>query len=159
MVSQPVTADASLAVNLLEHVESRLNAVVQRVGDDAVVKDLATVLRDLAAIRMLVEVPRPGDNRGNARVHERAMVYLTLQDGRRIEAALEDLSVGGALVCCDIDLADGGRCSVETPGLSQPVAAVVRAGQGGYAHLVFENLDPAEKTALGRHLDRHFQRY
>jgi len=147
------------AIDLLRLAESRLARLVSKIGDDAAVDELRTILRDVAAVRMLIEVPAPGDTRASARVHERAVICVNRASGCRIEAVLLDLSAGGALICCEPYLEKGERCRLEGPGLEQPVTAVVRAEHQGLTHLAFEGMTPAEKMVMTKHLDRHFQRW
>lgn len=151
--------EAPTAVDILRQAENRLARLASKMGDDAAVEELGKILRDVAAVRMLVELPAPGDTRANARIHERAVICVNRASGSRIEAVLLDLSAGGALICCELQLEKGERCSLEGPGLEQPVTAVVRAEHQGLTHLAFEGMTPAARMAMTKHLDRHFQRY
>lgn len=145
-----------IVIDHLAQAEGRLLKLIERTSSDAMVAELGNVLRDLAVVREQVETPSPSDARGSARVHERAMIFIRRGDGRLVEAALHDISTGGALISCDMSLDRGESCSVDLPGLDQPVRATARPGEPGFAHLAFEALPPASAASLGKHLDRHF---
>ena len=75
-----------------------------------------------------------------------------------IEAEVEDLSAGGALIACDHLFHDGERCQLELDGLAAPVAALIRPAEEGHYHLLFEHMDADLTLALTKHLDRFYFR-
>ena len=151
--------DAGVSVDILARAQARLLKLVETVYNEAVVHELGLLLQDLVALRMQIETPGQGDKRSSARVHERAMVYVNRQDGRQVEAALHDISSGGALLLCDDPMDKGEVCSLVIPGMDQAVTAVVSGVKVGMSHIVFDKMDPDMTIGLAKHLDRHFLRY
>jgi len=148
-----------ITIDILAQAEARLTRLVVDTADESVVMELATVLRDLGMIRMQVELPGPKDARMSARIHERAVVCVTRSDGRTIDAALHDISAGGALIESDWVITDGDRCLLQIPGVDQAVSAIARAAPRGMTHLVFWGLDASQVITLVKHIERHFLRY
>ena len=151
--------EAATAVELLNQAEGRLVKLVVNIADEALATELAYVLRDLATVRMRVETPGPADKRTSARIHERAAVCVLRRDGRKTDAALHDISAGGALIESDAEIQEGENCSLQLHGLEQSVKAVARSTQHGMTHLVFNGLAAPQVIALVKHLERHFMRY
>jgi len=152
-------AGAAIAIVLLTQAESRLVKLVVSVTDENVVLEIASVLRDLAAVRMQLELPGPTDKRASARVHERAVVCVTRQDGRRIDAALHDISTGGALIESDVEIEEGEECALQFLELDQAMSAVAHPAREGMTHLVFSDLAASQVITLVKHIERHFLRY
>jgi len=147
------------AVRILTGAEHKLAMAIINMTDEAVVENVARVLRDISAARMQLEAPGSGDQRSKARICEKALLRLTREDGTRIEAALCDVSTGGALIESNEPLRLNERCVVELIGASQSVKAVVRAQRDGVARLAFEDVPPSEMIELHKHLERHYARY
>jgi len=152
-------AGAAIAIVLLTQAESRLVKLVVNVAEEDQALEIACVLRDLTAIRMQLELPGPMDKRTSARIHERAIVCLTREDGKVVDAALHDISAGGALIESDGAIADGEECLLRLPGVDQDVRAIARGGPNGMTHLVFSGLAASQVITLVKHLERHFLRY
>ncbi len=146
-------------IDLLTRAESRLLKLAITITDEAHVLELAGVLRDLATVRLGIELPRPSDKRSGARIHERGVVCVKRGDDRRLEAGLHDISAGGALIESDSPMSDGETCTLQIPGLEHSVKAIVRSTQRGLTHLAFDGIKSSEIVLLLKHIERHFARY
>ncbi|MGE3476377.1 MAG: PilZ domain-containing protein [Rhodospirillaceae bacterium] len=149
----------SEVMDLLLQAEGMLLRMIETARGEDQVAEVAEVLRTLIALRMRIEVPDDDDKRTAARIHERASVQIACDDGQYCEAALHDISAGGALVECDPPLAGGTRCKVILAGSAEPIPAVARAARHGVTPLTFEKLPPAQHLALVKHIERYFARY
>ena len=156
--SVPVAVEVGEIVALIARAERQIGVIVQNHADDEQVIRLQGVLRNLVGARVRLEGTRPGDARAVPRIHERAMVCLKREGCDPIEAEIEDLSAGGALIACDHLFHDGERCQLELDGLAAPVAALIRPAEEGHYHLLFENMDADRTLALTKHLDRFYFR-
>lgn len=146
-------------VDALLRAEGTLLGLLNSVSDDRVVLDLASVLRDLSTARRQLEEPGPQDKRTSARIHERAVIRVFMKNAQSIEAALYDISAGGALIECDQPPTDGSHCDLELPGIQEKVTARVCGTRNGLTHLAFDHIDTAPMLALLKYLGRHFERY
>lgn len=147
------------SIDLLIQAENRLVKLVVNIADEALVKELASVLSDLAVVRMQIELPRPSDKRTSARIHERGLVCVERGHGQRLDAALHDISAGGALIETDDPIPEGENCTIQIPGIEHSVKAIVRSTRRGLTHLVFDGIQPSELIILVKHIERHFTRY
>lgn len=159
MLNIRTQSGAQTIVDFLARTEASLLKLVRKVEDEGSVQDVADILHELANLRMKVEVPEAADKRLNVRVHERAIAFVTRADGRKLEAALHDLSVGGAMVACDETLEVGECCALGIGGVDEPIAAVVRGVDNEMTHLAFEKLDPSRAVELAKYVERYFLRY
>ena len=146
-------------IDLLMRAESRLLKLAGNIADEAHVAELADTLRDLAAVRLGIELPRSSDKRSSARIHERSVVCVECDAGKKFEAGLHDVSAGGALIECDNPIADGETCTLHIPGLEHSVKAIVQSTQRGLTHLAFDGIQMPEIVSLLKHIERHFMRY
>jgi len=151
--------NSATVVDFVARAEARLLRLAGNAVDESVVRDVAEILQDLSRLRMNVEAPGIIDKRMNARMHERSMAYVTLTDGRRLEAALWDVSVRGALIACDEPLNAGEPCSLLVPGIDKAVSAQVYSITGDMTHIVFDELDYNAMVDLAKHVERVFSRY
>jgi len=150
---------ATIVTERLVQAENRLVKLVLGVDNEALASEIARVLRDIAAVRMQIEVPSSADKRSSARIHEHASVFVTSSAGQKIEAALHDISAGGALIETDTQIAAGEIYTLQIPGLDNPVSAITRSAREGMTHLAFEGVAAPQVIALVKHIERHFVRY
>lgn len=156
--SVSVAVEVGEIVALIARAERQIGVIAQDHADDEQAVRLQGVLRHLSGARARLEGARPGDNRAAPRIHERAMACLRFDGRGPVEAEIQDLSAGGALIACEEDLENGQRCYLELDGLAAPVAALIRAAGEGQYHLLFEKMDADRTLALTKHLDRFYFR-
>lgn len=151
----------SEVVALIERAERHLLSVLENLPRDGEVAQCNEILQHLALARLKLEVPGLTDNRTTPRVHERSMACLRefAPGAPAIEAEVYDMSAGGALICCEAPLTDGGRYKIEVDGLAEPVAGRIHAAQPNLFHVVFEGLAAERKLELTKHLERHYFRF
>ena len=146
-------------IDLLQEAEFRLLRLVASATEESVARDVALVLRDLAAIRYRLERPLPSDKRIHGRIREPAVAVIRGFQGRDESVALHDVSAGGALIECDRPPEAGSQIAIELPGLGKDVKAIVKAVAGSRAHLSFVELPPDDLVDLLKYIERRFQRY
>jgi hypothetical protein len=155
-IDEKTTADM---IDLLQEAEYRLLRLVASTTEESVARDVAFVLRDLAAIRFRLERPLPSDKRVHGRIREPAVAVIRGFRGRDESVALHDISAGGALIECDNPPETGSQIAIELPGLGKDVKAVIKAVVESRAHLSFVDLTPDDLVDLLKYIERRFQRY
>ncbi len=146
-------------VDRLAAAEYRLSRLILNENREVKVHDIASVLHDLAAIRLSLEEPVPHDKRIHGRIHEPAVAVVRGEHGGDESVAVHDISAGGALVEFDKPRQVGDRLAIELPGLDKDVMVTVRAVRGNRTHVSFVDLPPDDLVALLKYLERHFERY
>jgi hypothetical protein len=157
-----LTAEATHAahpVARIQQCEIRLARLITYLVDETLVREVAEVLHDLTAARLTIEAPAHNDKRSAARFWQAAVVLLSTPHGPPIEAALCDISVGGALVEAEVALRPGDRCRFFTSGMADDMEAVVAQNSDGRLRLVFTQEDSALTLDFLKHIDRHLMRY
>ncbi len=144
---------------LIAQCESRLEHLLYETPDERVAQGLVNALRDLTALRLELGRPLPQDKRADMRFAQSALVTVFRAGQPEIEAALWDLSVGGALVETDADFAVAEACEVSIPGLSEHLACRVLAAHEGLVRLSFDKIAPERTIALLKHIERSITRY
>jgi len=159
MLQKDISKLSKTAIDLLTQAENRVIKLVANSPDEILVRELASVLSDLAGARMRIELPKPSDKRASARIHERGLVCVERGHHQKFDAALHDISAGGALIETDNPIPEGEVCSLQIPGHEHSVKAIVRSTVRGLTHLAFDKMPPSELILLVKHIERHFTRY
>jgi len=108
-------------------------------------------------VRLTIDTPRPGARRAHMRVSE-AIGTALLVDGREVDAAIVDISVGGVGLVTDERLPAGTVLKVAVPPVGWIEAEVV-AGEGDRLHLRFRPGDATgdQQRALLDLVLRHYE--
>jgi plasmid stabilization system protein ParE len=118
----------------------RLDDAVSNTASDATVHALAEVRKLVAEVLIDIETPKDGDRRRDMRMAQTA-VSTVRKDGVLFDCVIGDLSVGGALIDSDADLAIDSQIEIDVPRAGAVRARVIGRSPEGM-HIAF--LDPTE---------------
>ncbi|MCB2108704.1 MAG: PilZ domain-containing protein [Rhodobacteraceae bacterium] len=110
-------------------------------------------LSQIALLRSQFDAPIPGDQRQAARAPESAVVIVISANGQSFEAALHDLSIGGALVELDADELHGSACQVLLPGMAHSIDATADVSGHGKIRLLFPKLTGEDRIDLLKQIE------
>jgi len=131
---------------------------VRRLCAETVDESLKTALADVAAqisqMRLAGDVPQFGDVRTELRSPTLAATYVYVGD-ERLECALNDLSLGGALIQCDGILSPDTLVYLSVPGVGELAAMPVATSEFG-THIRFLPLPLVTETALIQAVANHY---
>ena len=149
-------AEQSLS-DRLARVQENLRGLLNRATDPAAVEALEAAAHEIGMVRLILDTPRPGSRRVHMRVPETIGTAL-LVDGREVDAAIVDISVGGVGLVTDERLPAGTRLKVAVPPVGW-IAAEVVAGEGDRLHLRFHAgpADTEQQRALLDLVLRHYE--
>lgn len=155
-MSDEIVAEQSLS-DRLARVQETLRGLLARIDDQAVVDGVEAAAHEIGMVRLTLDTPRPGARRAHMRVPE-AIGTALLVDGREVDAAIVDISVGGVGLVTDERLPAGTRLKVAVPPVGWIEAEVV-AGQGDRLHLRFHAgpVDAEQQRALLDLILRHYE--
>ncbi len=136
---------------MIEHEVRRLCA---KATDEAMKESLAEIAAHISRLRLESDLPKPGDVRSDLRSPSMAVTHLYAGDDR-LECALSDLSIGGALVLCDVVIKDEALIHLAVPGVGDLAGIVVATTEHG-SHIRFLPLSPEAESALIQALARHY---
>jgi methyl-accepting chemotaxis protein len=148
------TAEASREVSSkIQNVSREADAVGARAAE--VRAAIESVTKSVDGMRqVLIKVVRTSTEEANRRKYPRypvaARVEVADGAGKRVEAALVDLSEGGAHVRTAHEMRTGERGSLRLEGLSQTLNFAVRERTRDQLHLEFENPPADYQSWLGR---------
>jgi hypothetical protein len=146
-------------LNAIQRAEAQLTRLLNESRDERYVMNLARAMHHLALARIQLELPGWHDSRAHSRTRESAVILIEVDGHPPIEAALHDISPGGALVECDVPLAEGLVCRMSLPELQEWAEARCCGSRAGLTHLAFEPETIKQLLPLIKHLDRKSGRY
>lgn len=149
-------AEQSLLSERLAQVQDSLRGLLDNAADQGVIETLEAAAHEIGMVRLILDTPRPGARRAHMRVPETIGTAL-LVDGREVDAAIVDISVGGVGLITDERLPAGTRLKVAVPPVGWIEAEVV-AGEGDRLHLRFHAgaADGEQQRALLDLVLRHY---
>jgi len=98
----------------LASVQESLRNLIARTSDLDVAAALAAAAREIGEVRLLLDLPRPGARRAHMRVPETIGTAVKV-DGREVDAAIVDVSVGGVGLLTDEQLVAGTVLQIAVP--------------------------------------------
>ena len=147
------------AMECLDATEKRILRLIEKSDDESYVKAMATFLQQLQAVRLQILKPSMSDQRSTVRAQESGIALIRCGNGPLYEAAMRDISVGGAFLEADMEVKAGDHVRLYLPGFEDEIGAEVRGSRGKGIHLAFDHLEPDAAVALLKRLERHFSRY
>lgn len=141
----------------LARVQEELRALLGRIGDQAAADAVEAAAHEIGMVRLALDTPRPGARRAHMRVPETIGTALMV-DGREVDAAIVDVSVGGVGLVTDERLAAGTLLKVAVPPAGWIEAEVVAAGDDRL-HVRFrsEGASEDQQRALLDLIMRHYE--
>ena len=127
-MSEGVEAELPLSERLAQ-VQESLRGLLNRATDQAMVDALEAAAHEIGQVRLVLDLPRPGARRAHMRVPETIGTALMV-DGREVDAAIVDISVGGVGLITDERLPAGTVLQVAVPPVGWIAAEVVAADDG-----------------------------
>lgn len=124
-MSESIEAELPLSERLAR-VQDSLRSLLSQVTEPATVEALAAAAHEIGQIRLALDIPLPGARRAHMRVPESIGTALRV-DGREVDAAIVDISVGGVGLVTDERLPAGTMLQVAVPPVGWIEAEVVAA--------------------------------
>lgn len=110
----------------LAKVQDVLRSLGDQIDDPVVIDTLLVAAHEIGQVRLLLDTPQPGARRAHMRVPETIGTALMV-DGREVDAAIVDISVGGVGLLTDERLPAGTLLEVAVPPAGWIQAEVVAA--------------------------------
>lgn len=141
----------------LAQVQENLRGLLPRTTDQAMLDAIEAAAHEIGQVRLVLDLPRPGARRAHMRVRETIGTALMV-DGREVDAAIVDISVGGVGLVTDEQLAAGTVLQVAVPPVGWIEAEVV-AADDGRLHVRFrtEGTSAEQQRALLDLVMRHYE--
>lgn len=141
----------------LAGVQESLRNLIARTSDLDVAAALAAAAREIGEVRLLLDLPRPGARRAHMRVPETIGTAVKV-DGREVDAAIVDVSVGGVGLLTDEQLSAGTVLQIAIPPAGWIEAEVVGASDDRL-HVRFRSPDgdTDQQRALLDLVMRHYE--
>lgn len=127
-MSEGTGAELPLSERLAQ-VQESLRGLLHQVTDQTMVDALEAAAHEIGQVRLVLDLPQPGARRAHMRVPETIGTALMV-DGREVDAAIVDISVGGVGLVTDEQLAAGTVLKVAVPPVGWIEAEVVAAVDG-----------------------------
>ncbi len=141
----------------LASVQETLRNLIARTSDLDVAAALAAAAREIGEVRLLLDLPRPGARRAHMRVPETIGTAVKV-DGREVDAAIVDVSVGGVGLLTDEHLTAGTVLQIAVPPAGWIEAEVVGTSDDRL-HVRFRSPDgdTEQQRALLDLVMRHYE--
>jgi hypothetical protein len=143
----------------LAGLEDHVKRLVGRADDDFMRRELAMVLHELSDTRLALLAPKAGDKRTTMRLPLGGVLTGRAATGELFDCGLHDISVGGALIEADRQLAKDQEIWLSLPAVAGEIETAVLGTIGDLAHLGFKNLSPETELELTKSIDGRFLRY
>ncbi|WP_420405314.1 PilZ domain-containing protein [Nisaea sp.] len=140
----------------LASLQLSVERVLATVTDDRLAAEMADILHDIATLRLFVDLPRAGDRRRDLR-EPRSDISIFRIDGKDVDCAIQDLSIGGAYIVADLPVEPNSEIAINIPEAGNVTARVVRQTDNG-VHVQFERLTDDQVVAITESLQAHYIR-
>lgn len=127
--------------------DHRIASLIQNAEEEAV-PALASIAQQVSHLSYLLTLPISAMPRNDARYDQRSILQLAV-DGAEYECGVLDISCGGALIDCDVDLSVGAHVTLVHPEVGNLPAHVAGISSEGL-HVSFDELESSQSTALAR---------
>lgn len=135
--------DVDATLRWVEHEVLRVGTITT---DETVKGRLGIIAARIGEVRFAMDMAKVGDKRAALRSAAISSSFLWAGEDRH-ECAIRDLSKGGALVQCDVELLHGSSSVLVVPGVGCISATVIASSTRGI-QLAFEPLNPETEIAF-----------
>ena len=140
----------------LASLQISVERLLSTMDDDELTAEMADILHEIATLRLFVDLPREGDRRRDLR-EPRSDISIFKIDGKNVDCAIQDLSIGGAYIVADLPVAPNSEIALNIPEAGNVTARVVRQTDDG-VHVQFEHLTDQQILAITESLQAHYTR-
>ena len=138
----------------LSSVQGQAERLLGKVEDENMASQVADLLHELTALRLLVDLPQDGDRRRDLREPRRDISIFRI-DGKEVDCAIEDLSIGGAYIVADWPIRPDTEIELNIPEAGKVAARVVSSTENG-VHVQFEHMNDPQLIAITNSLKAHY---
>lgn len=138
----------------LSSVQGQAERLLGKVEDENMASQVADLLHELTALRLLVDLPQDGDRRRDLREPRRDISIFRI-DGKEVDCAIEDLSIGGAYIVADWPIRPDTEIELNIPEAGKVAARVVSSTENG-VHVQFEHMSDPQLIAITNSLKAHY---
>ncbi|MEO9899653.1 PilZ domain-containing protein [Nisaea sp.] len=123
-------------------------------SEDTVASQVADLLHELAALRLLIGLPQDRDRRRHLREPRRDISIFRI-DGKEVDCAIEDLSIGGAFIIADWPVKPDAEIELNIPEAGNVAARVVCSTENG-VHVQFDSIGDPQLIAIANSMRAHY---
>ncbi|WP_028464957.1 PilZ domain-containing protein [Nisaea denitrificans] len=138
----------------LSNIQGQAERLLGKMSDEKSASQVADLLHELAALRLLVDLPQEGDRRRDLRVPRRDISIFRI-DGKDVDCAIEDLSIGGAYIVADWPILPDTEIELNIPEAGTIAARVVSSTENG-VHVQFDNISDPQLIAIANSMRAHY---
>ena len=138
----------------LSSVQGQAERLLGKVEDENMASQVADLLHELTALRLLVDLPQDGDRRRDLREPRRDISIFRI-DGKEVDCAIEDLSIGGAYIVADWPIRPDTEIELNIPEAGKVAARVVSSTENG-VHVQIEHMSDPQLIAITNSLKAHY---
>lgn len=138
----------------LSSIQGQAERLLGKTSGDIVASQVAELLHELAALRLLVDLPQDGDRRRDLREPRRDISIFRI-DGKEVDCAIEDLSIGGAYIIADWPVKPDTEIELNIPEAGKVAARVVNSTENG-VHVQFDDISDPQLIAIANSMRAHY---
>lgn len=138
----------------LSSIQGQAERILGKILDENAASQVADLLHEVAALRLLIDLPQDGDRRQDLREPRRDISILRI-DGQEMDCAIEDLSIGGAFIVADWPVLPDSMIELNIPEAGTVAARVVSSTENG-VHVQFDGINDAQLIAIANSIKAHY---
>jgi len=138
----------------LSSVQGQAERLLGKVEDENMASQIADLLHEVSALRLLVDLPQDGDRRRDLREPRRDISILRI-DGKEVDCAIQDLSIGGAYIVAEWPMQPDTAIELNIPEAGTVSARVISSTEKGI-HVQFEHMSDPQLIAITNSLKAHY---
>lgn len=138
----------------LSSIQGQAERLLGKVEDENMASQIADLLHEVSALRLLVDLPQDGDRRRDLREPRRDISIFRI-DGKEVDCAIQDLSIGGAYIVAEWPMRPDTAIELNIPEAGTISARVVSSTEHG-VHVQFERMSDPQLIAITNSLKAHY---
>ena len=138
----------------LSSIQGQAERLLGKAEDENMASQIADLLHEVSALRLLVDLPQDGDRRRDLREPRRDISIFRI-DGKEVDCAIEDLSIGGAYIVAEWPMRPDTEIELNIPEAGTISARVVSSTEHG-VHVQFERMSDPQLIAITNSLKAHY---
>ncbi len=138
----------------LSNIQGQAERLLGKMSDENSASQVAELLHELAALRLLIDLPQEGDRRRDLREPRRDISIFRI-DGKDVDCAIEDLSIGGAFIIADWPVKPNTEIELNIPEAGNVAARVVSSTDNG-VHVQFDDIGDPQLIAIANSMKAHY---
>ena len=138
----------------LSSIQGQAERLLGKAEDENMASQIADLLHEVSALRLLVDLPQDGDRRRDLREPRRDISIFRI-DGKEVDCAIQDLSIGGAYIVAEWPMRPDTEIELNIPEAGTISARVVSSTEHG-VHVQFERMSDPQLIAITNSLKAHY---